>query len=171
MSKFITDKEIAFIGKITKELIQKVVGQSVTYFAILADKTQKNDLYNEAVKKVWAPPVQCNALVYYENTTEQVTALPADAKFKIDVYFHQLELKERRLEPRMGDFLKFGDIAYEILSVTKPQITFGLIDEKVMVRCPCSPAREGQFNPPPPPAPPKPGPSDALPLDFPIDLQ
>lgn len=145
MSKFVTNKELAFIGKITKELIQKVVGQEVVYYAILADQTKANDLYNEAVKKVWAPPVKCNALVYWENTTEQITNLPPDSKSNIDVYFHTLELKERLVDAKMGDFVRFGPITYEILSVTQPQIVFGLIDQKVMTKCNCTPARQGQF--------------------------
>lgn len=145
MSKFITQKELAFIARVNKELIQKVIGQELLYYAILADKTQTNDLYNEAIQKVWSGPTKVNALVFYENSTEQVSSLPPDSKFNIDVYFHKYELQERNLEPRMGDFVRFGDITYEILSVTQPQIIFGMIDQKVMVRCPCAPARQGKF--------------------------
>lgn len=151
--KFVTVKELAFISKINHELIQKVVGQSVTYWAVLADKTKTNDLYNEAIEKIWSVPTHTNCLVFYENTSEQIGSLPPDAKFNIDVYFHVDELRERNLQPRMGDFVQFGEVIYEILSATQPQIIFGQIDQKMMMKCPCMPARKGQFNPPKQPSP------------------
>ncbi len=48
--KFIGRKELAFVAKINRELIQEVIGQEVTYYQVLADKTKTNDLYNEAVR-------------------------------------------------------------------------------------------------------------------------
>ena len=46
----------------------------------------------------------------------------------------------------MGDFVQFGEVVYEIYSVTHPQIAFGMIDQKIMTKCTCGPARQGQFN-------------------------
>jgi hypothetical protein len=145
--KFVGAKEIAFINEINRELIQRVVGQTVYYYEILAEKTQADDLYNEAIVKAWAPPVACTALVLYENTTESITNIGADAKFNLDVYFHKAEVDERNLDPKMGDFVQFGSILFEIYSVTQPQITFGQIENKVMTKCTCGPARKGQFAP------------------------
>jgi hypothetical protein len=145
--KFISRKEIAFINSVNKELIQSVVGQTVYYYAILPERTKRNDLYNEAVTKVWAPPVRTNCLLYYENTQEQIGSLPPDAKFKIDVYFHTEELRDRGLMPKMGDFLQFGDIVFEIYQVTQPQIIYGMIEQKIMTRASAGPARQGQFDP------------------------
>ena len=153
MSKFVSRKEIAFVNAINRELIQNVIGQEVFYFAILADKTHADDLYNEAITKVWAPPVRCNARVMYENTQEQIGALPPDSKFNIDVYFHTQELNERNLLPKMGDFVQFGEVIYEIYAVTRPQIVWGLIEQKIMTKCTCGPARKGQIDPPKQPLP------------------
>ena len=145
--KFIGRKEINFVNAINKELIQNVVGQEVFYYAILADKTKVNDLYEEAVTKIWANPVKCNARVMYENTTEQIGVFPPDAKFNVDVYFHSDELVQRNLAPKMGDFVQFGDLMFEIYTVTRPQIIWGLIEQKMMTKCSCGPARKGQFDP------------------------
>ncbi len=151
--KFISQKEIAFIDNVNRELIQRVVGQQVFYYEILAEKTKKNDLYNEAVTKMWAPPVATNCLLYYENTQEQIGALPPDNKSRIDVYFHTGELRDRNLSPKMGDFLLFGDTYYEIYQVIQPQLVYGMIEQKIMTRCTCGPARKGQFSPPKQPLP------------------
>lgn len=148
--KFVNARELAFFHAVNKELIQSVVQQEVLYYQILAEKTIKDDLYNESIRKVWSNPVKVNALIMYENTTEQVTMLPPDAKFNIDIYFHKHELSERNMSPKMGDFVRFGKLLYEILNVTEPQPIAGMVDQQMMVRCPCTPARRGQFLPPEP---------------------
>lgn len=151
--KFIARKEVAFINAINKELVQRVVGQEVYYYAVLADKTQMNDLYNEAITKVWAPPVKCNALVKYDNMNEVVGNLPPDSRYALDVHFHKQELDERNISPKMGDYIQFDGIMFEIYSVSEPQYMFGQIENKVMIRCNCGPARKGQFDPPKQPMP------------------
>lgn len=144
--KFIGQKELSFMAQINKELIQNVVGQEVIYYRIIVEKTRVNDLYNEAINKSYAEPVKINCLVYYENSAESVSIFPADSKFNVDVYFHNIELAEREITPRMGDFVQFGEVLYEIYSTSRPQIAFGQIDQKVMTKCTCGPARQGQIN-------------------------
>ena len=144
---FIGRKELSFVKNVNKELIQKIIGQEVYYYAILADKTETNNLYNESIQKVWSPPVKCNALVSYDNMNEVMGALPPDSKFKMDIFFHKAELQERNLSPKMGDFVQFGEIMFEIYSVSEPQMAFGMIEEKIMIKCNCGPARKGQFDP------------------------
>jgi hypothetical protein len=148
--KFVGAKELAFFHAVNRELIQSVVQQEILYYQILAERTQRDDLYNESTKKVWSNPVKINALIMYENSTEQITMLPPDSKFNIDIYFHKQELVERNVNPNMGDFVKFGKALYEILNVSEPQPIAGMIDEQMMVKCPCTPARRGQFYPPEP---------------------
>jgi hypothetical protein len=148
--KFVGAKELAFFHAVNKELIQSVVQQEVLYYQILSEKTQTDNLYNESVRKVWSNPVKINALIMYENSTEQITMLPPDSKFNIDIYFHKQELVDRNMKPTMGDFVKFGKALYEILNVSEPQPIAGMIEEQMMVKCPCSPARRGQFLPPEP---------------------
>lgn len=144
-TKFITDKEIAFINMVNKELIQNVVGEVVHYYAILADKTRVHRLYQEAVKKVWAAPVKANALVMYDNPSVKSTNIGSDSMYTIEVYFHLQEIQDRNLVPREGDFIEYGSIFYEITAVTQPQVVFGQINNKVMTKCSCTVSREGQF--------------------------
>lgn len=145
--KFIGSKELAFVAQINKELIQNVIGQEIVYYQILAEKTKTNDLYNEAINKVYSVPLRVNCLVYYENSNEVVTNFPPDSKFKLDVHFHKAECNERNLSPKMGDFVQFGTLIYEIYSVSEPQMAFGQIESMIMIKCNCGPARQGQFNP------------------------
>src|SRR4051812_13255996 len=98
--KFITSREIAFVNKINRELLQKVVEEAVHYYSIVMPETQVSDLYNEAVRKTWAAPVHCNALVLYDNPGVSSTGMGQDSIFTLDVYFHTEELTDRNVSPK-----------------------------------------------------------------------
>jgi len=144
--KFITDREIAFINSINKELIQSVVGQEISYYSISLEKSRANRLYDEAIEKVWDPPVLINARIMWDNTQSASTSFGVDSKYSLEVYFHNKELEERNILPKEGDFIEFGEVFFEITSVTQPQIVFGQINNKIMTKCVCVPSREGQFQ-------------------------
>jgi hypothetical protein len=144
--KFITDREVKFINDVNRELIQRVVGQTVHYYAISLERTNVHRLYNEAIKKTWSPPVEIDALVLWDNPSVSTTNLGVDSKYSLDVYFHTLELQDRNVVPREGDFVEYGQVFFEITSVTQPQMVFGQINNRIMTKCTCVPSREGQFQ-------------------------
>lgn len=144
--KFVTEREIAFISKINREFIQKVTGEEVTYYAISLEKSRVDDLYDEAVEKIWEIPVKINARVLWNNEQSKSSNFGIDSIYSIEVYFHDDELKDRNVSPKEGDFIEFGNVFFEITSVTQPQIVFGQINNKVMTKCYCVPSREGQFS-------------------------
>lgn len=143
--KFITEKEIAFIHRVTHELIKNVTGQVVFYYEIDLQRSKVDELYQETIQKVWKAPVKCNARVLWGNETSQATNLGIDSRYSLEVYFHPEELKERNLSPKEGDFVEFGQVFFEIASVTQPEIIFGQVNNKTDTKCVCVPAREGQF--------------------------
>lgn len=144
--KFITEREHAFIGAINHELIQYVSGQVVNYYAMSLPETRVNDLYNEAVQKTWSPPVAVNARVRWTNEGTTSNNFGQDSKYGLEVYFHTLELTERNVLPKEGDFVEYGQVFFEISSVTQPQLVFGQVQDRIMTKCVCVPAREGQFQ-------------------------
>lgn len=144
--KFVTDREIAFINSINKELIQKVSGQEINYYAISLEHSRAHRLYDEATKKVWAPPVKINGRVHWDNSGTASTGQGTDSKYVCDVFFHTLELQDRNVAPKEGDFIEFGQVFFEITAVTQPQLVFGQVNNKIMTKCTCIPAREGNFQ-------------------------
>lgn len=144
--KFITTHELAFISKINHELIQYVVGQEVSYYAISLEKSRVHRLYDEAVEKVWDPPVLVNARVLWDNPQSATSQYGVDSKYTAEVYFHTDELDARNIRPKEGDFVEFGQVYFEITSVTQPQIVFGQVNNRIMTKCICVPSREGQFQ-------------------------
>lgn len=144
--KFITDKEFAYIEKINKELIQEYVGQEVIYYAISMEHTVSNDLYNESIDKVWFSPIKINARVEWDNPGVSTTSFTLDSQYSLIVDFHTQELIERNVSPTEGDFLEFGQVVFEITSVTTPELVYGQPNNKIMTRCVCVPSREGQMQ-------------------------
>lgn len=144
--KFVTDREIAFINSISKELLQRVVGQDIKYYAFILNQSNVHRLYNESMNKTWSAPVLVNALVLWNNPSVKSTNFGSDSEYRAEVYFHTQELNERNVLPKEGDFVEFGQVFFEITAVTYPQIVFGQINNKIMTKCICTPAREGQFQ-------------------------
>lgn len=143
--KFVTTKELALIDEWNKELIQKFVEQEVIYYGISVEHTVVDDLYNESVTKFWYSPVRINARVRYDNPNTLSTNLTQDSQYTLDVFFHTQELIERNVEPREGDFVEFGEIVFEVTSVSRPQLVYGQVNKKINTKCVCVPSREGQM--------------------------
>ena len=143
---FITGKELQFFNSINKELIQRIIGQEITYYHVSIEKTVVNELYNEAIEKVVYQPVLLNALILYNAPEQTSTNFTVDTVYSIEVYMHIHELEERNIKPREGDFVKFGEVMYEVATLTQPQITFGQIENMVMWKATCTIARESNFK-------------------------
>jgi hypothetical protein len=143
---FVGTQELQFFTSITKELMQRVVAQKIIYYAVSEKYTKSHQLYDEAIKKTVYNPVEVNALVLYKNPEQTNTQFSIDTVYQTEIYFYINELKERNLIPREGDYLKFGNIIYEIEKLTRPQITFGQIENEVMVKAECRVSRRGNFD-------------------------
>ncbi len=71
---FLGEKERDLVKQVNDELIERVIGQTVAYYAIDLDRTNYHPLYNEAVMKTFLPPVRVHALVEFageETTTDK----------------------------------------------------------------------------------------------------
>lgn len=143
---FLSTKEIHFFNSLNKELIQKIVQQKIIYYSVSEEHTQVNDLYKESINKTVYVPVEINARVLYKEPEQSAGQFSIDTKYSIEVYFHMDELEQRKLIPREGDFLKFGTVVYEIQRLTRPQITYGLIEQEVMTKAECIVSRKSNFE-------------------------
>lgn len=145
-SLFVGPKERAFFDSINKELIQKIVGQKIIYYSVSIEHTNVDELYGEALQKTVFTPVELNALIDFGEPIESTTNWSIDTRYSLSVYIHDKELRERNMEVREGDYIKHGRIFYEIKTVTRPQMTFGQIENPVMLKLECIVSRESNFN-------------------------
>ena len=145
---FLGKKERDLVKQVNDELIERVIGQTVVYYPIDIERTNYHDLYGEALKKTFLPPVRVYALVEFDGiTTKYNTNIGLDKDASITVHFHKRRLTEDQdLYVREGDFVLYGDIYYEIVTLGEPKQLFGQIDHRLEISAKCIRAREGLFD-------------------------
>ena len=147
-SLFLGKKERNLVKQVNDELIEKVIGQQILYYPIDLETTKFHDLYGEAVTKTFLPPVRVYALVEFDGiTTKYSSNIGLDKDSSVTVHFHKRRLTEDQdLYVREGDFLLYGSIYYEIVTLAEPKQLFGQVDHLLEISAKCVRAREGLFD-------------------------
>jgi len=145
---FLGKKERDLVKQVNDELIERVIGQTIVYYPIDIERTNFHDLYGEAMTKTFLSPVRVHALVEFDGiTTKYNTNIGLDKDASITVHFHKRRLTEDQdLYVREGDFVLYGDIHYEIVTLAEPKQLFGQIDHRLEISAKCTRAREGLFD-------------------------
>ena len=114
---FLGEKEKNLVKQVNDEIIERVVGQQLLYFPIDLETTPYHSLYGEAIEKNFLHPIRVFALVEYQGVeTSDMENIALDKATKIKVNFHKRRLTEdQSLFVREGDFVRFGEIFYEIV--------------------------------------------------------
>jgi|TARA_R110002124_G_scaffold51264_2_gene148211 hypothetical protein len=145
---FLGKKERDLVKQVNDELIERVIGQTIVYYPVDIERTNYHELYGEAIEKNFLPPVRVYALVSWEGMeTSNADARGLDKASSISIHFHKRRLAEDQdLYAREGDFVLYGDIYYEIMSLSEPRQLFGQIEHRLEITAKCNVAREGLFD-------------------------
>jgi hypothetical protein len=149
---FVGTAERNFVKQISDEIIEKIVGQQLLYFPIDMARTDYNLLYGEAIKKTFLPPLRAYALVEFNGSTRVQEKYGFDNVYNITVHFHKRRLtKDQNLFVRLGDFVQYDQMYFEIVDVYEPRYLFGQDSDfadgtSLEVSAVCRQAREGIFN-------------------------
>ena len=144
---FTGKKERDLVKQVNDELIERVIGQTILYYPISQEKTNYHDLYGEAIKKTFLPPVRVYALVDWEGSDTTSTNFGIDRNATITVHFHKRRLTEDQdLYVREGDFVQYGDDYYEIVTLGQPNELFEQTKHKMEIVAKCTMARRGLFD-------------------------
>ena len=145
---FFGEKERNLVKQVNDEIIERVVGQQVLYFPLDIEHTNYHPLYGEAIEKTFLPPVRVHALVEYQGVeTQFMQSVGLDKSTKISIKFHRRRLTEDQdLFVREGDFVRYGDIYYEIVKLNEPKLLFGQPEHRFEIQADCIRARDGLFN-------------------------
>ena len=144
---FTGEKERDFVKQVTDEIVERVIGQGIFYYPISVEHTEFHEVYGEAITKTFLPPVRVYALVEWNEFITETGKYGVDRRRAITIHFHKRRLTEDLdLYVREGDFVKYGDLFYEIVSLSEPEQLFGQTDTKVEIVAKCIRAREGKFN-------------------------
>jgi hypothetical protein len=145
---FTGKKERDLVKQVNDELIERVIGQTVVYYPIDSATTNYHPLYGEAIKKNFLPAVRVHALVEFEGiNTKYESNIGLDKESSLIVHFHKRRLTEDQdLYVREGDFILYGKIYYEIVTLSEPKQLFGQIDHLLEISAKCIRAREDLFD-------------------------
>ena len=145
---FLGKKERNLVKQVNDELIENVIGQAIAYYPVDIERTNYHDLYGEAVTKTFLPPVRVYALVEFDGiTTKYSSNIGLDKDSSVTVHFHKRRLTEDQdLYVREGDFLLYGSIYYEIVTLKEPKEIFGQADRRMEISAKCIKARKGLFD-------------------------
>jgi len=145
---FTGKKERDLVKQVNDELIESVIGQTIVYYPIDSVATNYHGLYGEAIEKTFLPPIRVYALVSWDGIkTTNSDSLGLDKTSAITIKFHKRRLTEDQdLYVREGDFVLYGNMNYEIMSLSEPRQLFGQTDFRFEIVASCSRAREGLFD-------------------------
>ena len=145
---FLGKKERDLVKQVNDELIEAVIGQSIAYYPVDINTTNYHDLYGEAIEKTFLPPIRVYALVSWEGVeTTNADSIGLDKDASISVHFHKRRITEDQdIYVREGDFVLYGDIYYEIMSLSEPRQLFGQVEHKMEITAKCNRARVGLFD-------------------------
>ena len=145
---FLGEKERNLVKQVNDELIERVIGQQIVYYPIDDSITQYNNLYGEAIEKTFLPPVRVYALVKFDqDDTSYLDSVGVDNMSEITVHFHKRRLTEDQdLFVREGDFVLYGDLYYEIVTLSSQRRLFGQVNQTFEISATCKRARKGLFD-------------------------
>ena len=145
---FTGKKERDLVKQVNAELIERVIGQTIVYYPIDISRTNFHDLYGEAITKTFLPPIRVQALIEWEGyKTKYNDSIGLDKESSVNVHFHKRRLTEDQdLFVREGDFIYYGDLYYEIVTLSEPKRLFGQVNHKLEISAKCIRAREGLFD-------------------------
>ncbi len=138
-----------FQKQISDELLERVVSQQLIYFAIDINNSKYHPLYGECLKKVFYPPIVIKSiLVEFEDGKTETGTYGMDKKSSMIVHFSSRRINEdQNLYVREGDFVKYGEYYYEIVSLVSPRPIFGQIEQfRIEISAKCIRARKELFN-------------------------
>ena len=144
---FTGKKERDLVKQVTDEVVERIIGQGIFYYPMSVEHTEFHVVYGEAITKTFLPPIRVYALVEWNEFITETGKYGVDRRRAITIHFHKRRLTEdQSLYVREGDFVKYGDLFYEIVSLSEPTQLFGQTDTKVEIVAKCIRAREGKFN-------------------------
>jgi hypothetical protein len=146
-SLFTNEQERNFTKQIVDEVIERVLPQRILYYAIDTEITQFHSLYGEAINKSFLPPVAVGCKVEWEGKETESTSFGVEQKTSIMIYFQKVRIAEdQNLFVRVGDFVRYGQDYYEIVSLSEPRELFAETNHKFEVVVKAIKARRGLFN-------------------------
>jgi hypothetical protein len=143
---FITPREIDFISDLNKEIVKDIIGQKIYYYPVRADITSIHDIYEESIEKIFDSPVELDALVDWSPAEIKTNKFGTDKFHNIEVRVHARDLSDKNFRMKMGDFISYGSIFFELTQVNTISKIFGQVEHVTGYKLTGKQAREGLID-------------------------
>ena len=144
---FLNQKERNYVSQINTEILERVVGKTVIYYAIDLNSSNFHPVYGESLSKTFLPPIRVYALIHYNGEETSTTNYGSEKRSKITIYFHKRRLTEdQNIFARVGDFINYSDSYYEILSIEENRELFSQQDHRFEIEAKCVKSRKNLFD-------------------------
>jgi hypothetical protein len=124
MAMYMKDRDVRLINSINRELINKVIDTTVNFFKLSLYNSKEN-LYGEALNKIYYPAVQVAGLIEHDDESVQSDEYGTDVTQTITVNLHRETLKDIELYPEVGDYIEYNNKQYEIDNIIENQFLAG----------------------------------------------
>lgn len=145
MSLFRSKKDIDFIKRINREAIERVTGESVTYYSISKEYTNEN-FYGEAKSKIYEEPIKLYGVIDFQEQDVTTNAFGHDIVYNLKVFFLEDYLINSSVQLTEGDMIEYDDKFFEILKITEPKQIFGKAGQTLGREVVCKTIRESSFS-------------------------
>ena len=119
---FITPREIDFISDIAKEITKDVIGDVIYYYKVREDISEIHDIYEEAIEKIFNPPIEVDARVQWNPKEIKTDRFGFESSYTTEVYVHYRDMIDRGIKLDEGDFFSYGDNFFEITSIVYDKV-------------------------------------------------
>lgn len=143
---FITSRELDLISDLTKEIIKDVIGQTIFYYPIRTDATSVHDVYEESTEKIFDQPIEIDALVEWSPGEIRTNKFGSENFHSIEVRIHVQDLTDKGLRMKIGDFMSYGSVFFEITQVVSISKIFGQVEHVTGYKLVGKQAREGLIS-------------------------
>lgn len=130
MALFGSSRDISFMLKVNKELLNDIIQQEVDYYQKYLPETKAKDtgnLYGEAsAQKTYYAPVRVTCLIdRQDQATVQEDQFGMDVTQAVTFKFLRPALKEINLVPGVGDIIELRGSYYEVDGIVDNQFIMG----------------------------------------------
>tara|TARA_Y100000034_G_scaffold122962_1_gene169109 strand:- start:38 stop:679 length:642 start_codon:yes stop_codon:yes gene_type:complete len=125
---FITPREIDFISDLTKEITKDVIGDVIYYYKVREDVSEVHDIYEEAMEKIFNPPVEIDARIQWNQREIKTDRFGYEGIYSCEAYVHYRDMIDRNFKLEEGDYFSYGDNFFEITSIKYDKIIFGQVE-------------------------------------------
>lgn len=145
MPLFRSKRDIEFVKRITREVIEHVVGEKFTYYPISKKYTREN-IYGESKEKIFDPPIEMFGIIEWLEQDIKTDQFGQDIMYNIKIHLQEQYLEAIEHMPLEGDFVDYDNQKFEITLVEEPRQIFAKAGQEIGLTLTCKSVRESSFK-------------------------